>query len=95
MFSPLGNKIFELQEQQFPMLLALLLRTMVYRHANITARDMKAFCEPYVTIDYRNGGSLREGTAGFGSLKIDSIKALARRAATLDPKWILELPYEK
>jgi pimeloyl-ACP methyl ester carboxylesterase len=95
MFSPLGNKVFDLQAQQFPMFFGLLLRTMVYRHANITARDMKAFREPYETVGYQKGGSLREGTAGYGSLKLDSIRALARRAASLDPKWMLDLPYEK
>lgn len=33
---------------QFPMFLAILLRGMVHRHANITARDMRAFREAYV-----------------------------------------------
>lgn len=95
MFDPIGDKIFELQAQQFPMFLALLLRMMLYRHANFTARDMKALREPYETVDYQQGGSLLEGNAGYGDLKLDSIRALARRAATLDPDWMLDLPYEQ
>lgn len=83
------------QAQMFPMFFATLLRMMVYRHANITARDMKGFRETYEQVDYSKGGSLLEGTAGYGSLKLESIKALARRAASLDPKWMLDLPYEK
>jgi pimeloyl-ACP methyl ester carboxylesterase len=79
---------------QFPMFLAILLRGMVHRHANITARDMRAFREAYETVDYAKGGSLLEGNAGYGAPKIEAIRALALRAASLDPKWMLDLPYE-
>jgi pimeloyl-ACP methyl ester carboxylesterase len=79
---------------QFPMFLAILLRGMLYRHANITARDMRAFREPYETVDYDTGGSLLQGNAAYGAPKPESLRALALRAASLDPKWMLDLPYE-
>jgi pimeloyl-ACP methyl ester carboxylesterase len=79
---------------QFPLFLAVLVRGMVHRHANITARDMRAFREPYETVDYRTGGSLLAGDAGYGTPKTEGIRALARRAASLDPRWMLDLPYE-
>jgi haloalkane dehalogenase len=79
---------------QFPMFLAILVRGMVHRHANITARDMRAFREPYESVDYAKGGSLLEGDAGYGTPKIEGIRALALRAASLDPRWMLDLPYQ-
>jgi 2-hydroxymuconate-semialdehyde hydrolase len=79
---------------QFPMFLAILLRGMLHRHANITARDMRAFREPYETVDYVKGGSLLAGDAGYGTPKIEGLRALALRAASLDPRWMLALPYE-
>jgi pimeloyl-ACP methyl ester carboxylesterase len=79
---------------QFPMFLAILLRGMVHRHANITARDMRAFRAPYETVDYTKGGSMLKGNAAYGTPQIEAIRALALRAASLDPKWMLDLPYE-
>jgi pimeloyl-ACP methyl ester carboxylesterase len=79
---------------QFPMFLAILLRMMLHRHANITARDMRAFREAYETVDYDKGGSLLKGNAAYGSPKIESIRALALRGASLDPRWMLDLPYQ-
>jgi pimeloyl-ACP methyl ester carboxylesterase len=80
---------------QFPMFLAVLLRGMLHRHANITARDMRAFREAYETVEYAKGGSLLAGDAGYGTPKIESLRALAVRAASLDPRWMLDLPYEQ
>jgi pimeloyl-ACP methyl ester carboxylesterase len=85
---------FERFAAQFPMFLAIMLRGMVHRSANITARDMRAFREPYETIDYTAGGSLLAGDAGYGTPNIDGIRALTLRAASLDPRWMLDLPYE-
>lgn len=79
---------------QFPMFLGIMLRSMLFRHANITARDMRAFREAYETVDYDKGGSLLHGDAAYGAPKIDAIRALALRAASLDPRWMLDLPYE-
>lgn len=89
-----SDRIFEMQAQQYPMLLGLFLRRMVYRDANVTGVDMRAYREPYETVDYAAGGSFLEGDAGYGDLQLDAIRALARRAAALDPDWMLELPYE-
>lgn len=80
---------------QFPMFLAILLRMMVYRHANITARDMRAFRAPYESVDYDRGGSLLKGDAGYGTPNVDALRALALRAASLDPRWMLDLPYDR
>jgi pimeloyl-ACP methyl ester carboxylesterase len=79
---------------QFPMFLGIVLRMMLYRHANITARDMQAFREPYETVEYDKGGSLLKGDAAYGTPKIEAIRALALRAASLNPRWMLDLPYE-
>jgi pimeloyl-ACP methyl ester carboxylesterase len=85
---------FERFAAQFPMFYGIMLRSMLFRHANITARDMRAFREAYETVDYDMGGSLLRGDAAYGSPKIDAIRALALRAASLDPRWMLDLPYE-
>jgi pimeloyl-ACP methyl ester carboxylesterase len=92
--SAADDEEFERFAGQFPMFLAILLRGMVHRHANITARDMRAFREAYETVDYSKGGSLLAGDAGYGTPDIEGIRALALRAASLDPGWMLELPYE-
>lgn len=89
-----SDKIFEMQAQQFPMLLGLAIRRMVYRDANVTGVDMRPYREPYETVDYAAGGSFLDGDAGYGDLNLDAIRALARRAATFDPNWMIDLQYE-
>ncbi|MCL7419152.1 MAG: alpha/beta hydrolase [Halalkalicoccus sp.] len=79
----------------FPMKLTQTLRTMLYEPWNLTGRDMREYREAYETVDYAEGGSQWEGTAGYGEPKLEDIRALAIRAASLDPTWMLELPYEE
>lgn len=79
----------------FPMKFTNGIRSMLYNPGVLTARDMAAFREPYETVDYSKGGSQLKGDAGYGQPKIDAIKALAIRCASLDPKWMLNLDYSK
>ena len=79
----------------FPMKLVQTLRTMLYRPWTLTSRDMRAYREPYETVDYSKGGSQLKGNAGYAKPNLKNIRALAIRAASLDPKWMLDLPYEE
>ena len=77
----------------FPMKLVQTLRTMLYKPWKLTSRDMRRYREPYETIDYAKGGSQLKGDAGFAQPQLDAIRALAKRAASLDPHWMLHLDY--
>ncbi|WP_251328548.1 alpha/beta fold hydrolase [Haloplanus pelagicus] len=91
----------------FPMKLVQTLRTMVHEPSNFrggaikegvstarTTHDLRKLREPYETVDYADGGSQLNGDAGYGSPKLDAIRALALRGASLDPDWMLDIPYE-
>jgi pimeloyl-ACP methyl ester carboxylesterase len=91
----------------FPMKLVQTLRTMVHEPSNFrggavkedvptarTTHDLRKLREPYETVDYAAGGSQLNGDAGYGSPKLDAIRALALRGASLDPDWMLDIPYE-
>lgn len=54
---------------------------------------MRRYREPYETIDYAKGGSQLKRNAGYAQPKLDAIRALAKRAASLDPNWMLQLDY--
>lgn len=69
------------------------LRTMLYKPWKLTSRDMRRYREPYETVDYAKGGSQLHGTAGYAQPKLEAIRALAKRAASLDPNWMLQLDY--
>jgi pimeloyl-ACP methyl ester carboxylesterase len=77
----------------FPMKLALTLRTMLYKPWKLTGLDMRAYREPYDTVDYARGGSLLGGEVGYGQPKLEAIRALVKRAAALDPRWMMDLDY--
>ncbi|MEW6296494.1 MAG: alpha/beta hydrolase [Thermodesulfobacteriota bacterium] len=77
----------------FPMKLVQTLRTMLYKPWKLTSRDMRRYREPYETVDYAKGGSQLHGTAGYAQPKLEAIRALAKRAASLDPNWMLQLDY--
>ncbi len=79
----------------FPMKFTKRIRSMLHSPGVLTARDMAAFREPYETVDYSKGGSQLKGDAGYGQLKLDAIKALAIRCASLNPMWMLDLDYSK
>jgi 2-hydroxymuconate-semialdehyde hydrolase len=87
------NEEFQKVVADFPMKLALTLRTMLYKPWNLTGLDMRAYREPYETVDYARGGSLLDGEAGYGQPKLGAIRALAKRAAALDPRWMMDLDY--
>lgn len=77
----------------FPMKLAQTLRSMIYKPWKLTSRDQRAYCEPYMTVDYAKGGSQINGDAGYATLKIEGLRGLTKRAASLDPNWMLKLDY--
>lgn len=77
--------------RDFPAKLAQTLRTMVYRPWKLTALDQREYIEPYVTTDYEHGGSQINGDAGYAKLKLDAVRALSKRAASMDPNWMINL----
>jgi len=77
----------------FPSKISMVLREMVYKPGTLTSRDLVHYLEPFETVDYEKGGSLLNGDAGYGQLKFEGIKALAKRCASLDPNWMLKLDY--
>jgi len=92
----------------FPMKLVQTLRSMVYHPHYFrggavkegvpmarTTMDLRKYREPFETIDYASGGSQWKGDAGYAKPKIEGIRALAIRGASLDPNWMLDIPFEK
>ena len=75
----------------FPARIAQTLRTMISKPWKLTALDQREYIEPYVTVDYASGGSQLNGNAGYAQLKLDAIRALCKRAASMDPNWMLDL----
>ncbi len=89
-----SDEDFRRAAADFPMKLVQTLRTMLYKPWKLTSRDMRAYREPYETVDYARGGSQLKGNAAYAQPKLEAIRALAKRAASLDPRWMLDLDYK-
>jgi pimeloyl-ACP methyl ester carboxylesterase len=85
------EETFRAAMADFPAKIAQTLRTMIYRPWKLTALDQREYIEPYVTADYAKGGSQINRDAGYATLKFDAIRALSKRAASMDPTWMLRL----
>lgn len=70
--------------QEIVVQISSLLRSMVVRPSVFTGLTIREFLEPYRTNDYSHKG-------GYGQPKLDGLKALAKRAQALDPRWMLDL----
>jgi len=57
----------------------------------LTALDQREYPEPYLTTDDAKGGSQTNGDAGYAQLKLEAVRALCKRAASMDPNWMLNL----
>ena len=79
--------------RDFPAKIAQTLRTMIYRPWKLTSLDQREYIEPYVTTDYVQGGSQINGDAAYGQLKLGAVRALAKRAASMDPNWMIKLDF--
>lgn len=75
----------------FPAKMAQTLRTMIYKPWKLTAFDQREYVEPYMTVDYARGGSQINRDAGYATLKLDAMRALCKRAASMDPNWMIDL----
>lgn len=85
------EEAFRAAMADFPAKIAQTLRTMVAKPWKLTALDQREYIEPYVTTDYAKGGSQLNRDAGYATLKYDAIRALSKRAAAMDPNWMLGL----
>ena len=81
--------------RDFPAKIAQTLRTMIYRPWKLTSLDQREYIEPYVTIDYAHGGSQLNRDARYAQLNLDAIRALAKRAASMDPNWMINLDFQR
>lgn len=77
----------------FPGKLAQTLRTMISKPWKLTSLDQREYIEPYQTVDYAGGGSQINRDAGYAQLKLEPLRALAKRAASMDPNWMLKLDF--
>lgn len=77
--------------RDFPAKIAQTLRTMISKPWKLTALDQREYLEPYVTTGYAKGGSQINGDAGYAQLKLGAVRALCKRAASMDPNWMLNL----
>ena len=81
--------------RDFPAKIAQTLRTMIYRPWKLTSLDQREYIEPYVTIDYAHGGSQLNRDARYAQLNLPAIRALAKRAASMDPNWMINLDFQR
>lgn len=75
----------------FPARIAQTLRTMISKPWKLTSLDQREYVEPYMTTDYAKGGSQINRDAGYAGLKLDAMRALCKRAASMDPDWMIKL----
>jgi pimeloyl-ACP methyl ester carboxylesterase len=78
-----------------PAKMAQTLRTMIYKPWKLTALDLREYMEPYQTIDYAKGGSQILGNNAYATLKLDGIRGLAARAASMNTSWTIDLDYTR
>ncbi len=71
------------------------LRTMIYKPWKLTALDLREYMEPYQTVDYAKGGSQILGNNAYATLKLDGIRGLAARAASMNTSWTIDLDYSR
>ncbi|MEQ8651364.1 MAG: alpha/beta hydrolase [Kiloniellales bacterium] len=76
-----------------PAKIAQTLRTMIHKPWKLTALDQREYVEQFQTIDYAKGGSQILGNAGYATLKLDGIRSLAARAASMNTSWTIDLDY--
>ncbi len=76
-----------------PAKMAQTLRTMIHKPWKLTALDQREYVEQFQTIDYAKGGSQILGNAGYATLKLDGIRSLAARAASMNTSWTIDLDY--
>jgi pimeloyl-ACP methyl ester carboxylesterase len=81
--------------RDFPAKIAQTLRTMIYRPWKLTSLDQREYIEPYVTIDYAHGGSQLNRDARYAQLNLHAVRALAKRAASMDPNWMINLDFQR
>lgn len=86
-----SDEAFLAAMHDFPARLSQTLRTMISKPWKLTALVMREYIEPYVTIDYAKGGSQINGDAAYSTLNIPAVRALCKRAASMDPNWMLDL----
>ena len=82
---------FRAAMSDFPAKMAQSLRTMISKPWKLTALDQREYIEPYVTTGYAKGGSQVNRDAGYATLKFDAIRAICKRAASMDPNWMINL----
>ncbi|GAB5467683.1 MAG: hypothetical protein Kilf2KO_07130 [Rhodospirillales bacterium] len=78
-----------------PARMAQTLRTMIHKPWKLTALDQRAYMEPFQTVDYAKGGSQILGDNAYGTLKLEGIRALAARAASMNTSWTIDLDYTR
>jgi len=78
-----------------PAKMAQTLRTMIHKPWKLTALDQREYMEPFQTVDYAKGGSQMLGNNAYATLKLDGIRALAARAASMNTSWTAELDYAR
>jgi pimeloyl-ACP methyl ester carboxylesterase len=71
------------------------LRTMIHKPWKLTALDLREYMEPYQTVDYASGGSQILGNNAYATLKLDGIRGLAARAASMNTSWTIDLDYAR
>jgi pimeloyl-ACP methyl ester carboxylesterase len=71
------------------------LRTMVHKPWKLTSLDQREYMEPFQTVDYAKGGSQMLGNNAYATLKLDGIRALAARAASMNTSWTIDLDYSR
>ncbi len=78
-----------------PARMAQTLRTMIAKPWKLTALDQREYMEPFQTVDYAKGGSQMLGDNAYATLKLDGIRGLAARAASMNTSWTIDLDYTR
>ncbi len=78
-----------------PARVAQTLRTMIHKPWKLTALDQREYVEQFQTIDYAKGGSQMLGNNAYATLKLEGIRSLAARAASMNTSWTSELDYTR
>jgi pimeloyl-ACP methyl ester carboxylesterase len=78
-----------------PAKMAQTLRTMIHKPWKLTSLDQREYMEPFMTVDYGKGGSQINGDNAYATLKLAGIRALAKRAASMDTNWTNRLDYTR
>ncbi len=78
-----------------PARMAQTLRTMIHKPWKLTALDQREYIEQFQTIDYAKGGSQMLGNNAYATLKLEGIRSLAARAASMNTSWTIDLDYTR